>query len=100
MDANDLLILVCPIWIPLFPVFFNNVLELGNDLDPVMASHHFQLKLDERRFEPTTFQSSSLPNRPDFHPIVTFSLNWQIEYFFANDPNFPRNDAKFKSCKI
>jgi len=50
--------LECPIWLPVFFLFFNNEPELGAEINPGMALAPFpSSNLDETRFEPTTFQS-------------------------------------------
>jgi len=50
--------LVCPIWLPVFFLFFYNEPELGAEINPGMAVAPFPSSiLDETRFEPTTFQS-------------------------------------------
>jgi len=52
---------VCPVWLPVFFLFFYNGPELGAGNDPGMALTPFPTSiLDEMRFEPTTFKSSLL----------------------------------------
>jgi len=49
--------LVCPIWLPVFLLFFYNEPELDAEINPGMGLAPFSSSiLDETRFEPTTFQ--------------------------------------------
>ncbi len=49
---------ICPIWLPVFFLFFYNEPELGVGIDPGMALTSFPSSiLDETRFKPTTFWS-------------------------------------------
>jgi len=53
---RNIYFLVCPIWLPVFFLFFYNEPELGAGINPGMALTPFPYSiLDEMRLEPTTF---------------------------------------------
>jgi len=55
------LFLVCPIWLPVFFLFFNSEPESGVGIDPGMALTPFPSSiLDEARFEPFDCETSLL----------------------------------------
>ncbi len=65
--------LVCPIWLPIFFLFFLNEPELGAGIDPGMAFNPFPSSIlvktrQDSNPQPLDRNSSPLTTRPDLRP--------------------------------
>jgi hypothetical protein len=63
----NIFLLACPIWLPIFFLYFQNEPELGTEIDPGMVMTPFPSSILGRNLNPQPYdhESNSLTTRPD-----------------------------------